>query len=85
VAGLIASPLTDSMLRSLEPLTGELPIHFLLSDSEYRRVADWIADWPAIDLLAMQRHNTAPFVIWSSCGSFRDSADSRWYRTTSRM
>jgi hypothetical protein len=48
----VASPLTEAMLRPLDPQCHTVQFSRALSDTDYRTLADWLADYPAVTLRA---------------------------------
>jgi hypothetical protein len=58
---VLQSPLTDAMLEWLDTRPREVVIMGKLTDDEYQRVGQTIADFPAPELLVMQAHDSSKF------------------------
>ena len=48
----VASPLTDEMLRPLDPRCEVVQFREPLSDADYQTLADWLRDYPTVTLRA---------------------------------
>jgi hypothetical protein len=48
----VASPLTEEILRPLDPRCRTVQFSRALSDTDYRTLADWLVDYPAVTLRA---------------------------------
>lgn len=77
----VAAPLTEAMLRPPHPRCRTMQFSRALSDTDYRTMADWLVDYPAVTLRATGP-TTAASQIWTSCGSFRTFTRSRRTRST---
>jgi hypothetical protein len=71
----VESPLTDEMLRPLGPRCRVVQFHSPLSDDDYRRLADWLADYPSVMLRAYGSYR----------GAIRDLEFLRYFPTVRRF